>query len=216
MSGGVRAARPGNRVNRVDSATSPCSLASGAPRQKWAPAEKLRWGLGSRLMSNRSGSGKAPGSWLAAARNRSRGWPLGHGTPWTSASLVGAESEQGGGGLMPGINEEDAVRSQVLAVLAVGVACGQAGHQVIGWRCGALIEQAGEVGQHLPGRVVGSLDRGAVSVALAREAAIERRDRPSEPVPVLGRNAEHLGDNGERQRPGEVRDQVHAACGGGP
>jgi hypothetical protein len=30
------------RVNRVLSATSPCILASGAPRQKWIPAEKLR------------------------------------------------------------------------------------------------------------------------------------------------------------------------------
>ena len=42
MSGGVRAARAARRVNRVLSATSPWSLARGAPRQKWAPAAKLR------------------------------------------------------------------------------------------------------------------------------------------------------------------------------
>jgi hypothetical protein len=28
------------------------------------------------------------------------------------------------------------------------------------------------------------------------------------------RDAEHLRDHGKRRRPGEVDDQVHAACGG--
>jgi hypothetical protein len=85
MSGAVRTARPGRRVNRVFSATSPCILARGAPRQKCVPAEKLRWGLGVRLISNRSGSGKVAGSRFAAARNSMRGCPAGQATPWMSA-----------------------------------------------------------------------------------------------------------------------------------
>jgi hypothetical protein len=90
---------------------------------------------------------------------------------------------------------------------------GEGGYQVVGWRCGALVQQPGEVGQHLQGGVVRGLDGSAVGVALAGEAAIERRDCPGKPVPVPGRDAEHVGDHDERQRPGEVCDQIHAARG---
>ena len=113
---------------------------------------------------------------------------------------------------MTGVDEENAVRSQVLSVVAFCAPGGQGGHQVVGWCCAALVEQPAEVGQHPPGRVVGGLDRGAVGVALAGEAAIERGNRRRKPVTVVERNAKHLSDHRERQGPGEVRDQIHAAC----
>jgi hypothetical protein len=61
------------------------------------------------------------------------------------------------------------------------------GHQVIGWLRGALVEQPGEVRQQLPGRAVGGLDGGAVTVALAGEAPIEDGQRLTEPAAVIGR-----------------------------
>ena len=102
---------------------------------------------------------------------------------------VSAEREQGGCRLMAGEDEENAVCRQVPSVVAFGAPGGQGGHQVVGWRCDALVEQPAEVGQHLPGRVVGGVDRGAVGVALAGEAAIERGNRRGKPVTVVERNA---------------------------
>jgi hypothetical protein len=127
---------------------------------------------------------------------------------------MSAQGEQGGGGLMSGVDEEDAVRDQVLAVLAVCVPGGQCAHQVISWRCGALVEKPGEVGEHLLGGVVGGLDCAAVGITLAGEASVQDGKRLAEPVPVPGRDAEYIVDHGERQRLGEVGDQVHAPGGG--
>src|SRR6202161_174805 len=50
-----------------------------------------------------------PASWVLLQRGQRLG---------VSAEQVGAESEEDGGGLVPGIDEEDAVRDQVLALLA--------------------------------------------------------------------------------------------------
>ena len=45
---------------------------------------------------------------------------------------------------MPGVDEEDAVRERVLAVLAFCVPGGQGGYQVIAWFRDALLEQPGK------------------------------------------------------------------------
>ena len=130
------------------------------------------------------------------------------------AQQVGAQGQQGGGGLVPGEDEEDAVRDQVLAVFSVGVPGGQGGHQVIGW----LLRRAGRAARRsrraAAGRVVGGLHGDAVAVPLAGEAAHEDDQRLAEPVPVRGRDAQHIADHRERQRPGEIGDQVHAPRGG--
>ena len=116
----------------------------------------------------------------------------------------------------PALMKKMQFATRFLAVLAVCVPGGQCAHQVISWRCGALVEKPGEVGEHLLGGVVGGLDRAAVGITLAGEAAVQDGQRLAEPVPVPDRDAEHIVDHGERQRQGKVGDQVHAARGGRP
>ena len=116
----------------------------------------------------------------------------------------------------PALMKKMQFATRTLAVLAVCVPGGQCAHEVIGWRCGALVEKPGEVGEHLLGGVVGGLDRAAVGITLASEAAVQDGQRLTEPVPVRERDAEHIVDHGERQRQGKAGDQVHAARGGRP
>ena len=72
------------------STISACSLASGAPTQKWMPLPKDRWWRPrSRRMSNVPGSGNAASSWFAEPQDDIQGSsPAGISTPPTRVSLT--------------------------------------------------------------------------------------------------------------------------------
>ena len=162
------------------SATSPCILASGAPRQKWAPAAKLRCGLrfaadvepvgvgegggvavgsgqeqqarlpgrarnavdvgvGAGCCSGEGGRGDQPQHFLDGGGPAPGVFLQGGQRLGVGAEQVGAQGEQGGGGLVPGVDEENAVREQVLAVLAcprAGRPGRSSGHRLVLRRAG--------------------------------------------------------------------------------
>src|SRR5581483_8799618 len=82
----------GKRRSSVPTAISASMRASGAPRQKWIPWPKARWGFSSRLTSNSSAAGKRCPSRLADPSMATTTLPAGMTTPPTSTSVLATRS----------------------------------------------------------------------------------------------------------------------------
>src|SRR5215470_15777515 len=86
------------RSHSSPSASFASSRASGAPTQKWMPCPKVRCWLGTRWMSNRSGSGNCVASRLAEAIHSRMIWLAAITCPLSSTSVAVRRASRGNGG----------------------------------------------------------------------------------------------------------------------
>ncbi len=112
------------------------------------------------------------------------------------------------GGLVSRHQQQDAGREELLLVqpLTLLLGCDQPGQQVA--------PRVGPAGCHQLAEVLAQGHAGRFGFVHDREVhdRVERQDDvgrpPAEPVLILGRDPEHLADDDDRQRVGEVGDQV--------